>query len=112
VSEPEPPPKSKRELLFDLHSWICAEALKTMRDKNEDYGQESDPFFNFRRHGAMGIHARKDDKALRQLAFLERGRLKNEPFLDSIKDEINYSILLLGYLVEVGKIKLPSEGEK
>lgn len=88
--------------LYLLHTNLCAEALELMKKKNEDYATGNDPFRNFRTFGELGILVRMSDKIARLRTFLERGEFSvaDESCRDSIRDLINYAVLLQGMLVE------------
>lgn len=73
-------------------------------DKNRDYGDtaNNDPFANFRRHGALGILARIDDKMARLNTYCKTGKLNvaDEGVFDTIIDGINYLAILAAYLLD------------
>lgn len=94
--------------LRKLHKEVMEKALATMRKKNSDYtGTSNDPFFNFRQSENFGICSaeesiliRKMDKLSRIKSFLDKGVLEvaDEKIEDTLEDDINYSILLLGMI--------------
>ena len=88
-----------RTELYRLHSHLTGCAKSLMRLKNRDYGENDDPFRNFRAHGLLGILVRLHDKLARLQTFVETGTLtvKSEPVTDCVLDIINYSILFEGY---------------
>jgi hypothetical protein len=99
----------RSEELFKIHEQICNEALELMKKKNHDYAGKSgnDPFANFTRAEAMGITTtekgmlvRMLDKMSRLSSFMDSKEFKveNEKLEDTIKDMINYSILLYAYM--------------
>lgn len=89
-----------REELFALHQATCADALDLMSRKNRDYGENEDPFRNFRRWGLLGILVRMGDKLARLETFVQTGTLSvvEESASDCVSDLINYSILFKGYM--------------
>lgn len=99
----------RSEELFKIHEKICKESLELMKKKNHDYSGKSgfEPFANFTRAEAMGITTtekgmlvRMLDKMSRLSSFMEAKEFKvqDEKIEDTIKDMINYSILLYAYL--------------
>lgn len=88
-----------RALLFDMHKGLTHAALELMKVKNRDYGENDDPFRNFRRWGLLGILVRLGDKLARLETFVERGDLKvvDEQVRDTVLDIINYAVLFEGY---------------
>jgi hypothetical protein len=99
----------RSEELFKIHEQICNEALELMKKKNHDYAGKSgnDPFANFTRAEAMGITTtekgmlvRMLDKMSRLSSFMDAKEFKvqDEKLEDTIKDMINYSILLYAYM--------------
>jgi hypothetical protein len=100
----EQKPETPRDRLLRLHDELCSEAKRIMRKKNADYGRDTDPWFNFRRHGPKGILVRIDDKLCRMDNFVETGTLEAESLRDAILDNLNYHILLYGMLRDMGKL--------
>lgn len=100
--------KMKREDLLMLHDKLCAEAKDLMVGKNQDYATNSDPFRNFRTFGELGILVRMSDKLARLRNFAESGQfaIKAESERDNVLDLINYAILLHGYLLDSGAMKV------
>lgn len=101
-------PISKDELL-KLHTTLSTAALEVMKKKNQDYtGGSDDPFANFRGSLAMGVEPeiglmiRMTDKLQRVKSFIAHGELAvaNEDVMDIGHDLINYSVLLMGLLME------------
>lgn len=83
------------------------EMLALIKRKNADYtGPGDDPFANFRRASAVGVHpvnglaVRFLDKVARIESFLQAGKLENESFEDAWLDVIGYACLALGMLKE------------
>lgn len=97
---------SARDHLFNLHQSLCQAGLELMKAKNQDYGSVADPWYNFRRHGALGIMVRLSDKLARLESFLEKGfnSCKTESVKDTVVDGINYLVLLYGFLQATGEI--------
>lgn len=96
----------KREELYMQHRALAQDALSLMMAKNQDYGKQTDPFANFRRHGAKGIMVRLDDKFCRMDSFIEKkfNAVSNETVRDTILDGINYLVLLYAFLRAEGLI--------
>ena len=102
-----------REKLMELHTELCGEAFGLMESKNQDYASGADPFTNFR--GSMhvgvepeiGILIRMLDKMMRIKSLLANGSLavQNESARDSLRDLINYTVLLEGMLQERGEVE-------
>lgn len=95
--------------LFQLHESLCSQARELMRKKNQDYTAGSaDCFANFRSaefleiSPEVGILLRCLDKFKRILAFSKSGTLSvaNESVMDSIRDIINYMVLVAGLIQE------------
>lgn len=69
--------------------------------KQEDYGQEDDPFANVRGSADWGVKPwvgamiRGNDKVKRLQKFAKTGRLKNESVEDSFMDLAVYSLIAL-----------------
>lgn len=102
------PPSTPKEL-FELHQDTCAKALSIMKRKNQDYsGGHVDVFANFRGsvnfgvEPEIGIMIRVQDKFKRLEAFVRNGTLavKDEGVKDTVRDIINYTVLLEGMLME------------
>lgn len=98
------------EDLFKIHEKLCKESLDLMMKKNHDYSGKSgkEPFANFTRAEAMGITStekgmlvRMLDKMSRLSSFMDSGEFKvqDEKLEDTIKDMINYSVLLYAYML-------------
>jgi hypothetical protein len=99
----------RSEELFKIHEKLCNESLELMKKKNHDYAGKSgnDPFANFTRAEAMGITTtekgmlvRMLDKMSRLSSFMDAKEFKvqDEKLEDTIKDMINYSVLLYAYM--------------
>ena len=97
------------EQLIALHQQICDQAREIMVKKNQDYTAGSaDCFANFRSaeyleiEPEVGILLRCMDKFKRILAFSKSGKLSvaNESVSDSIRDVINYMVLVAGLIQE------------
>ena len=96
--------------LFELHKTLCEEALELMRAKNQDYsgGDKDSPFKNFQGslifdvEPEIGTMIRMNDKFQRVHAFIVNGKLavNSEGIWDIGLDLINYSVLLVGQLME------------
>ena len=105
------------EELFDFHRELCDEARELMTRKNSDYtnsNKDEAPncFANFTRCHDMGICSteqgflvRMTDKLSRLSTFAQSGELqvKDESVRDTILDVINYSVLFMGYLKQIGE---------
>lgn len=98
-----------RDELLQFHEEITKEARALMSLKNRDYaGNEGvEPFANFTRVEAMGIckteqgfMVRLTDKMSRLSSFVRAGKMnvKDESFMDTCVDVINYMVLLAAYL--------------
>lgn len=98
------------EDLFKIHEKLCKESLDLMKKKNHDYSGKSgkEPFANFTRAETMGITStekgmlvRMLDKMSRLSSFMDSGEFKvqDEKLEDTIKDMINYSVLLYAYML-------------
>ncbi len=98
-----------RDELLAFHEEITKEARALMSLKNRDYaGNEGvEPFANFTRVEAMGIckteqgfMVRLTDKMSRLSSFVRAGKMnvKDESFMDTCVDVINYMVLLAAYL--------------
>ena len=97
------------EELFKIHEKLCKDSLELMIKKNHDYSGKSgkEPFANFTRAEAMGITTtekgilvRMLDKMSRLSSFMDSRKFKveDEKLEDTIKDMINYSVLLYAYM--------------
>jgi hypothetical protein len=91
-----------RDELFAIHDDVSARAKGIMQKKNQDYGRESDPLHNFRRHGLKGFVVRMDDKMARLDSFVEKGfmAVQDESAEDTLIDLLNYSVLMLAMIRE------------
>ena len=90
----------KRKELLQKHKKMTDKARSLMAIKNADYGANSDPFRNFRRHGLAGINVRLSDKLARLDTFVEKGvlQVKDESVQDTLLDLINYAVLFAAYI--------------
>lgn len=106
---------NQREELFVYHTTTCDNALALMRKKNTDYSTVDDPLKNLRASAIIGIHPAKGillrcmDKFARIANYVDNGKLEvaDESVFDSIRDIINYMVLLgflLWKITLVGKI--------
>lgn len=92
-----------RDGLMKLHQQIADEAADLMRSKNADYsGGSEDVLANFRHYGMAGISieqgivTRMLDKMTR-IAGMANGheaRVDDESIRDTIRDLVNYAVLL------------------
>ena len=93
----------------DLHTHMettFRDCLEIAKAKNADYASDADPFTNFRltEHLGLcdvptGIMVRMADKVSRIANLLTaEAQVKDESVEDTLKDLINYSAILLGYL--------------
>jgi hypothetical protein len=98
-----------RDELLKFHEEITKQARDLMSLKNRDYaGNEGvEPFANFTRVESMGICkteagflVRLTDKMSRLSSFVRAGKMnvKDESFMDTCVDVINYMVLLAAYL--------------
>jgi len=98
-----------RDELLKFHEEITKQARELMSLKNRDYaGNEGvEPFANFTRVESMGICkteagflVRLTDKMSRLSSFVRAGKMnvKDESFMDTCVDVINYMVLLAAYL--------------
>ena len=102
----------KNEELFKLAEQVFSECLGTMKNKNHDYATgedvQSDALKNFKlveylniTDSPTGILVRMCDKISR-LANVYKGgnKVKDESCLDTAKDLINYTLILLATIKE------------
>ena len=97
---------TKREDLIDYAVTTVADCIETMKKKNEDYAGSGNPFSNFEVSGSFaGITAVQSillqigNKGARLSELLNNSKTpNNESINDSIKDLINYALLLGAYL--------------
>ena len=97
-----------RRELFELHRDLSEDALEVMKNKNEDYSSNNDPFANFKGSQSLNIDPVKgalircSDKLSRISSFIDNGTLKvkDESVKDTIIDLINYSVLIYGMIQE------------
>jgi hypothetical protein len=100
-----------RKELLELHSILCQDARNLMEKKNNDYAGASGqtPFANFQRCEALGVCSaevglltRMLDKFSRLTTFVREGKLsvEDEGVRDTLLDMINYSVLLMGLILE------------
>lgn len=102
---------NKKELL-SLHDTLCKEAHDLMSKKNSDYTSLSDNCLGNLTGSEFvgvstvkGILIRMMDKIKRIQAFDEKGycEVKDESIEDTIKDLINYSVLVKAAIMETIK---------
>lgn len=93
---------SKKDIL-EKHELICEEARKEMKSKNEDYSHGEDGLKNFKSYNRLGICSteegilsRMTDKMVRLIHIAQKGErsVEEETVNDTIRDLINYAILL------------------
>lgn len=99
-----------RDQLLALHQVLCDESRGLMVKKNHDYSGEGDlnPFANLNACVCLGIQpetgvlVRIMDKIMRISSFIDSGVLavSDESINDTVKDMINYSVLLAGMIAE------------
>ena len=115
--------KMTRDELLAFHEQLCKQARELMNLKNRDYaGNEGvEPFANFTRVEAMGICrteagmlVRLTDKMSRLSSFIRAGKMnvKDESFMDTCVDVINYMVLLAAYLKEQEQQKTSQQKPK
>lgn len=84
---------------------VAALGRGIIANKNRDYGdtENNDPFANFRRHGALGILVRMDDKLSRLTSFAKKGKLhvEDEGVMDTVIDLLNYSAIFAAFLLDL-----------
>lgn len=92
---------------FSFSRELFNECLEISVKKNQDYtGDSEDPFSNFRSVEVLGIKTeegfltRMMDKMKRISSYIQKGELsvKDESIMDTLRDLINYSSLLAGYI--------------
>lgn len=84
--------------LYDFVAIQFGECYHMMKQKNADYGADSDPFKNFRKYGEMGILVRLSDKISRLETLLHKEpSVTEEKELDTIQDAINYLALYAAF---------------
>lgn len=84
--------------------------IKTVESKNHDYGENEDPFNNFRNcerlgicSAEKGIMVRMSDKMSRISTLLDKpGKVEDEKLADTCMDLAAYALILKS-LVEEGK---------
>jgi hypothetical protein len=82
-----------------------AECVKIMENKNYDYSYGDDALTNFKAVSVYGVSVvdgfitRMTDK-MKRISNLSRreGKVKDEKIIDTIRDHINYLMLLSAYL--------------
>jgi hypothetical protein len=89
---------------------IIAMALKILQAKRKDYSGSNDPFRNLRAAEFVGVPAwkgtiiRNMDKFSRRRSVMEAGgemKVKDESFLDTLADSINYTGIEGGLEIEL-----------
>ena len=98
-----------QQKLLEFHEEITTKARELMSRKNNDYAGSDDPFRNFMVveqigvcNAQTGLMVRLSDKLSRAATYINSGELKckDESIMDTIKDGINYFVLLAAYLEE------------
>ena len=92
----------------DIHQQVAADCLEICKKKQQDYATEGDVFSNFRQCDIMGLcpvevglQVRLNDKMSRLANCVGHGcSVENETVDDTIKDAINYLILLHAFILE------------
>ena len=103
--------KMNRDDYLEFHKKMCDEARVLSAQKNNDYAGKDgeEPFANFTRVEAMGICSteqgfmvRLTDKLSRLATLAAGGKLQvtNETAQDTLKDVVNYAILLAAYMAD------------
>lgn len=100
--------KFTRKELIGLHQDFCDEARNIMRAKSSDYSPHHDPFINFKSAKMLGISPelsvlmRVIDKVQRLAQYAKDNKLfvNDESAQDSMKDIINYIVILQGLILE------------
>lgn len=96
-----------RESLLTLHQTLCQEAYELISKKNQDYSVDQNPYSNFMASEAvtgqpaeMLLLVRWIDKITRISSILSKGytAVLDESIQDTIRDSINYPILLAGLI--------------
>lgn len=91
------PKKMNREQYLKRFKEITEEMLELTARKNNDYGGVTDPFKNFRKHGAYGILVRMDDKLSRIESVVQEKRdlhVSSETLIDTITDIAVYAVIM------------------
>jgi hypothetical protein len=109
---------TSREDLLKSHVIICEQARHIMESKNADYGATTDGLRNFRLCENMmipidvGILTRLGDKLARIAKIIMTGDtvVKDETVQDTIRDAINYLIILAAAIEEKKMNALPKGG--
>jgi len=105
----------KRAELFKLAEEVFTECLTTLKNKNHDYAVgdnvEEDALKNFKlveyltiTDSPTGILVRMCDKISRLANVYKGGNKVQESCEDTIKDLINYSLILLATIKENGNV--------
>jgi len=105
----------KNTELFTLAEKTFNECLETLKNKNHDYAvgenQEEDALKNFKlveylkiTDSPTGILVRMCDKVSRLANVYKGGNKVKESYEDTIKDLINYSLILLATIKENGNV--------
>ena len=103
--------KMNRDDYLAFHEWFCNSARELSARKNNDYAGNGgeEPFANFTRVEAMGICSteqgfmvRLTDKLSRLATLAAGGKLQvtNETAQDTLKDVVNYAILLAAFMAD------------
>jgi len=109
----------KRSYLTRVAEDTFSSCLKILEAKNHDYSKGDDEFRNFKMIGVLtdrisvedGILVRISDKIARIANLMDgtQGRVLDEKLEDTIRDAINYLVILLAYL---SSVRLFERGEK
>lgn len=102
MSDPNIDQPNVRAELFAYHTEMCGDALALMHKKNTDYATTEDPLKNLRASTVIGVDPAKGillrclDKFARIATYVDNGKLEvtDESVFDSIRDVINYMVLL------------------
>ena len=96
--------------ILKIHETICAECREIMQRKQADYagGTGLTPFRNFDLAPTLGICSREEGMLIRlsdkvsRIATLMRhpAQVKDESLRDTVRDLINYAVLIEASLIE------------
>ena len=111
-----------RDAYLQFHEEFCNAARELSARKNNDYAGRGgeEPFANFTRVEAMGICSteqgfmvRLTDKLSRLATLAAGGKLQvtDETAHDTLKDVVNYAILLAAYMVDTQPPSKPPGAE-
>jgi hypothetical protein len=107
-----------RDAYLRFHENFCNASRALSAQKNNDYAGKDgeEPFANFTRVEALGICSteqgflvRLTDKLSRLSTLAAGGKLQvsDETAEDTLKDVVNYAILLAAYMADTANTKLP-----